>query len=107
MKKTIEDNWEDLTDIVKMPSGTNGERKRELQKLAVKVGATHKSKNGPWVAQEAELVAGIQVALQTKSMLNACASAEKSGKIAMWSCIFAAVAAIAACISIVVTLCLS
>jgi len=49
--------------------------------------------------------------LQTKMMLNACVSARESGELAKqscglakWCCFWAAIAAIAACISVVLTL---
>jgi hypothetical protein len=59
-----------------------------------------------------ELINNIHRALQTKMMLNACVSAEKSCKLAKWSCFWAAtaaiislIAAIAAYVSIFVMLC--
>jgi hypothetical protein len=46
-----------------------------------------------------ELTNNINNTLQTKMMFNACVSAK-------WSCFFAAVAAIVACISVILTMCL-
>ncbi|MGD0596933.1 MAG: hypothetical protein ABSA64_05350 [Sedimentisphaerales bacterium] len=51
-----------------------------------------------------EIIAGINDTLQTEAMLNACASAEQSSKTAKWSCFWAAIAAIASCISVLLVL---
>jgi hypothetical protein len=53
-----------------------------------------------------ELIFGINNALQTETMVNACVSAEQSSTTAKGACIWAAVAAILAFISIVVMLCI-
>jgi len=45
----------------------------------------------------------IHTVLQTEMMLNACASAEASSDLAKRSCKWAAIAAIAACISVILT----
>ena len=54
-----------------------------------------------------ELINNIHNTLQTKMMLNACISSEKSCNLANWSCFFAAFAAIVACISVILTMCLN
>lgn len=48
-----------------------------------------------------ELFANIHMFLQTQMMLNACFSAEESGRLAKKACIWAAIAAIAACVGVV------
>jgi len=93
---------EKLEQIEKLSEGE--ERTVALTKIANEIKAYYIPANG--TSDTYTLYHNIHTYLQSEMMLNACVSAEKSGKIAMWSCIFAAVAAIAACISFVLTLCL-
>jgi len=85
---------------------------QQLQTLAAKVGAPLSSANilntdikigqsysASVESQIGELINNIHNTLQTKMMLNACVFAK-------WSCLFAAVAAIVACISVILTMCL-
>ncbi len=60
--------------------------------------------SGALEAMITEIIGGINDALQTEAMLNACVSAEQSSTTAKWACFWAAVAAIAACISVILVL---
>ncbi|MBW8000887.1 MAG: hypothetical protein FVQ80_02565 [Planctomycetes bacterium] len=87
------------------------ERPVRLQEIAKEYGVYNFSADG--ARDTYTLYHNIHTYLQSEMMCNACISAENSSKLAKqacssakWSCIWAAIAAIAACISIVVMLCL-
>jgi hypothetical protein len=94
--KEIENKRNKLIQIVNMPSGTEGPRLNKLRELALEVGASHKSVRGIETAKEAELVVGIQDALQTASMINACKIASRNFWIALIATMAAVISAIAA-----------
>lgn len=94
--KEIENKRNKLIQIVNMSSGTEDQRRKELRKLALEVGASHKSTERQKTANEGELVVGIQDALQTASMINACKTASRSFWIALIATMAAAISAIAA-----------
>ncbi len=94
--KRIEKKRNELIQIVKMQSGTESERLKKLRELALEVGASHLSPNGNRTANEAELVSGIQTALQTASMLNACKAARKAWIVALLASLVSLLSAIAA-----------
>ena len=98
--KQIEAKQELLIKIVNMPNSGelidwNGsdkkadtgqiERLKKLYQLALEVGASHISTAPQKTANEGELVVGIQAALQTALMLNACKAANKSAVMAIMS----------------------
>jgi hypothetical protein len=99
--KEIENKRNKLIQIVNMPSGTEGPRCKELRKLALEVGASHKSVSGIKTAKEAELVVGIHDALQTALMINACKTASRNFWIALIATMAAAISAIAAWAAII------
>ena len=82
-----------LKDINTKPLEKRGD---SLQKIAIDIGA-HMPISAP--SSMIHLYEKIQTVLQTEMMLNACVSAKRS-------CFWAAIAAIAACISVILTLCL-
>ena len=82
--------------LVKIGDLSGAERSSGLRDLAKKLGVFILSDND---VDTHTLYQNIHTYLQTEMMLNACISAKRS-------CIWAAIAAIAACISIVVMLCL-
>jgi len=96
----IENKTNKLIQIVNMSSGTENERLKELRKLAVEVGASHRSVTGNQTANEGELVFNIQNALQTASMLNGCKAANKSAGTAIVSAIIAAISASIALVAV-------
>jgi hypothetical protein len=113
--KEIEDRRDTLIKIVNMPnsgewidwedSGKKAdtgqiERFKRLYQLALEVGASHISTAPQKTANEGELVVGIQTALQTALMLNACKAANKSAITAMVSAIIAAISAFIALVAI-------
>lgn len=98
--KEIENKKNELIRIVNMPSGTENERLKVLRKLAVEVGASHKSTEGQHNANEGELVVGIQAALQTASMLNACKATKTAWIVALFSALASLVSAVAAWVAI-------
>lgn len=65
---------------------------------------TAKTSSDALESQIGELINNIHNALQTKMMLNACISAEKSCKLVKWSCFWAAVAATVALVSVLLVL---
>ncbi len=83
--REIENKKNELIRIVNMSSGTENQRMKELRKLALDVGASHKTVDGNRNANEAELVVGIQTALQTALMLNSCKSSTMAWIIAIIS----------------------
>ncbi len=114
--KQIEEKRQQLIKIVNMPDSgelidwkgsgkkaDTGQIKRfeKLYQLALEVGASHISTAPQKTANEGELVVGIQAALQTALMLNACKAANKS---AITAIISAGIAAIATCISVILAL---
>lgn len=114
--KQIEEKRQQLIKIVNMPNSgelidwgdsrekaDTGQIKRfeKLHQLALEVGASHKSTAPQKTANEGELVVGIQTALQTALMLNACKAASYS---AITAIVSAGIAAIATCISLIVVL---
>jgi hypothetical protein len=109
--KWIENKRNELIRIVNMPSSgkavdvpdsdkkaDSGQvyRFKELRKLALEVGASHISTERQKTANEGELVVGIQAALQTASMLNACRTATKAWKVAATSALASVLSAAAA-----------
>ena len=87
------------------------ERPAHLQDIAKEYGVYNFSADG--ALDTYTLFKNIHIYLQSKLMLNACVSAETSSDLAKqacnsakWSCIWAATAAIAACITVILTLCL-
>jgi len=94
--KEIDNKRNKLIQIVNMSSGTEDQRRKELRKLALEVGASHKSVSGKETAKEAELVIGIQTALQTASMLNTCKATKMAWLIALLAALASIVSAIAA-----------
>ena len=92
----IENKRNGLIQIVNMSSGTEAERFKELRKLALEVGASHISTERQKTANEGELVVGIQAALQTASMLNACKATKTAWIVALFSALASMVSAIAA-----------
>jgi len=87
------------------------ERPARLRDIAIEYGVYNFSADG--ALDTYTLFKNIHIYLQSKLMLNACASAKSSSDLAKqacnsakWSCRWAAIAAIVACISIVVMLCL-
>jgi len=94
--KSIEKKRNELIQIVKMQSGTESERLKKLRELALEVGASHLSSSGNRTANEAELVSGIQTALQTASMLNACKAARRAWIVALLAALVSMLSAIAA-----------
>jgi hypothetical protein len=104
--RTVADWFKRLSDLEKL--------RPQFETLAANVGAPLLSANilaanirtvdGRTAVANVELYIGeltnnINNTLQTKMMFNACTSAK-------WSCFFAAVAAIVACISVILTMCL-
>ena len=82
---------------------------KDLQKFTGNIG-----RRDNYIAIIKEISNNITYKLNTEMMFNACVSAQESSElarrscnIAKWSCIFAAIAAIAACVSIVLTWCLN
>lgn len=72
------------------------ERFEQLHKLALVVGASHKSTERQKTANEGELVVGIQAALQTALMLNTCKAARTAWIVAGLSALASIISAIAA-----------
>ncbi len=92
----IENKRNELIRIVNMSSGTEAKRLKELRVLALEVGASHKSIEGQKTANEGELVVGIQAALQTASMLNACKATKMAWIVALFSALASMLSAIGA-----------
>lgn len=92
-KETMK-HWDDFRTALK------GEKKSEkIEKIARELGCTYRTVDAMTGKADIGLAAqNIYNYLQTNMMLNACISAKRS-------CFWAAIAAIAACISIVVMLC--
>lgn len=88
----------DLDEILKSDE-------KDLQKFTGNIG-----RRDNYIVIVKEISDNITYKLNTEMMFNACVSAKESSElarrscnIAKWSCIFAAIAAIAACVSIVLT----
>jgi len=94
--KEIENKRNKLIEIVNMSSGTGDKRRKELRELALEVGASHRSIEDHKAANEGELVVGIQAALQTTSMLNACKATKTAWIVALFSALASMISAIAA-----------
>ena len=92
----IENKRNTLIQIVNMSSGTEAKRLKELRKLALEIGASHKSTEFHRNANEGELVVSIQAALQTASMLNACKATKTAWIVALFSALASMLSAIAA-----------
>ena len=86
----------ELIQIVNMQSGTETERLKKLRRLALEAGASHLSANGNRTANEGELVFGIQTALQTASMVDACKATKKAWIVALFAALASMLSAIAA-----------
>ncbi len=107
----IEKIEQKLSEILKMPFE---KQPGELQKLGNEAGVNLPHSSERHVQKQTiTMTQAMHSFLQSKMMLNACASAETSSDLAKqacnsakWSCRWAAIAAIVACISIVVMLCL-
>ncbi len=100
----IENYEKELCRILKLDFE---EQPSELQKLGKMIGIN--LPHSPENTRQKQTIHMTQAAhsfFQTKMILNACVSAEESSKLAKWCCIWAAVAAIAACITVILTLCL-
>jgi hypothetical protein len=100
--KEIEEIKQKLYEIQKTPG--NEEQLKRIVAIAKRIGASIP----PYLLNNEEIptrnninfvTSNIHIVLQTEMMFNACVSAK-------WSCFFAAFAAIAACISVILTVCL-
>jgi len=114
--KQIEEKHQQLRKIVKIQdsgklidwknSGKKAdtgqiERFNKLYQLALEVGASHASTAPQKTANEGELVVGIQAALQTALMLNACKAANKSAVTAIMSAVIATISTLIALVAVV------
>jgi len=108
--KEIEDIEKKLKDIQNKPFN---EQLNSMNKLQKDIGLNLPHTLGNTTQKKIfYMVTGIRTFLESKMMLNACVFAEQSCKLvkqacgsAKWSCRWAAIAAIVACISIVIMLC--
>lgn len=112
IEKRINEEIKEIEKKLKeMSKLSEKERPARLIKIAIEYGVFNFPADG--TPDTYTLFKNIHIYLQSKLMLNACASAKTSSDLAKqacnaakWSCRWAAIAAIVACISIVVMLCL-
>jgi len=82
----------------------SGEQLQRIEDIAKRTGASLPEwlhTQDPTSRKNINFIAkNIHTVLQTEMMFNACVSAK-------WSCLFAAIASIVACVSIILTLCLN
>ena len=95
--KTIEQKKQELYSILK--KGCTKEVMNELRDLANSINAPIPASynDGHDMERINDITRNIHITLQTEEMFNACVFAK-------WSCFWAAIAAIAACISVVLVL---
>jgi hypothetical protein len=96
----IEKKKQQLYNILK--KGCTKEVLNELRDLAHSINAPVPASydQGHTMEDINAITRNIHITLQTEEMFNACVFAK-------WSCLFAAVAAIVACISVILTVCLN